>query len=76
MGMRVVRLTVTALGVLFATAAATMAVPSTVPTYISVTEEKPEKLPATMFPTMQRLRSAKESRLGLNSRIVCQNSPP
>jgi len=36
-------------GVEIRTAAATMAVPSTVHTYISVTEEQREKLPATMF---------------------------
>ena len=58
------------------TAAATMAAPSTVHTYISVTAEKPEKPPATMFPTMQRLRSAKASKLGLNFRIVYVNLRP
>jgi len=31
---------------------ATMVVPSTVHTYTSVTAEKPERPPATMFPTM------------------------
>jgi hypothetical protein len=36
-------------GVEIPTAAATVVVPSTVHTYISVTEEQLEKLPATMF---------------------------
>ncbi len=36
-------------GVEIRTAAATMVAPSTVHTYISVTEEQLEKLPATMF---------------------------
>ena len=38
-------------GVEIQTAAATMAAPSTAHIYISVTAEKPEKPPATMFPT-------------------------
>src|SRR5260370_23098920 len=58
------------------TAAATMVVPSTVHIYISVTEEQLEKLPLTMFRRLQRLRSARESTLGLNFRIVCANLPP
>jgi hypothetical protein len=56
--------------------AATMAAPNTVHTYTSVTAEKAEKPPATIFLTMQRIRSARELRLGLNSRIVCANSRP
>ena len=34
--------------------------------------EQTEKPPATTFPIPQRLRSVRESRLGLNSRIVCE----
>jgi len=49
---------------------------STVHIYISATAEKPEKLPAIMSPTMQRLRSAREWRLGLNFKIGCENLPP
>ena len=58
------------------TAAATMAALSTARTYTSVSAERAEKPPATMFPTAQRLRSAKESRLGLNSKIACENLRP
>jgi hypothetical protein len=36
-----------------------MAAASTVHIYISVTAEKPGKPPVTMFPIMQRLRSAR-----------------
>jgi hypothetical protein len=44
--------------------------------YISVIAEQTEKPPATMFLIMQRLGSVRESRLGLNSRIVRANLPP
>ena len=39
-------------GVEIRTAVATMVVPSTVHTYISITEEQLEKLPATMCPKL------------------------
>src|SRR5215469_561590 len=57
------------------TAVVIMGAPSTVHIYTSVTGAKMEKLPATMFPKMPQLRSAKESTLGLNCRIVCANLP-
>jgi len=44
-------------GVEIQTAAAIMAATNTVQTYTSVTVEKPERPPATIFPSMQRLRS-------------------
>ena len=57
-------------GVEIQTAAVTMEAQSTVHIYISVTGETVEKPPATMSPTMSRLRSVRELRLGLNCRIV------
>src|SRR5208337_1230145 len=49
-------------------AVAIMAAQSTVHTYISVTAEKMEKPPVTMFPIKRRHRSAKALRLGPNSK--------
>ena len=43
--------------------------------YISATAEKMERPLATMFPNKPRLKSVRESRPGLNSRIVCENLP-
>ena len=57
-------------------AVAIMAAQSTVHIYISVTAEKMEKPPATMFPIKPRLKSVRESMLGLNYRIVCENLRP
>ena len=57
-------------------AVAIMAAQSTVHIYISATVDKMAKPLATMFPITLRQRSAKELRLGLNSRIVCVNLPP
>jgi hypothetical protein len=62
-------------GVEIQTAAAPMAALSTAHTYTSVIVERAAKPPATMFPIVQRLGSAKESRLGLNFRILCANWP-
>jgi len=42
--------------------------------YISTVDKMAKPL-ATMFPITLRQRSAKELRLGLNSRIVCVNLP-
>ena len=63
-------------GVEIQTVAATMAAPSMVHIYISVIAEKTVKPPVTMFPTMHRLTSARDSTPGLNCRIVCASSPP
>src|SRR6516225_5942765 len=52
-----------------------MAAQSTAHTYTSVIVERAAKPPATMFPIVQRLGSAKESRLGLNFRILCAKWP-
>ena len=57
-------------------AVAIMAAQSTVRIYISATVDKMAKPLATMFLITLRQRSAKELRLGLNSRIVCVNLPP
>ena len=58
------------------TTIAIMADPSTVHIFIPATAEKAEKPLATMFPTVPKHRSARESRLGLNSRIAYANLPP
>ena len=63
-------------GVEIQAAVAIMMAQSTVHIYISATAEKTEKPLATMFLITPRHRSAKELRLGLNSRIVCANLPP
>jgi hypothetical protein len=63
-------------GVEIQDAAVTMAAPSTVRIYTSVTAETPAKPPATMFPRMQRLKYAMDLTPGLNSRSACANLRP